>query len=427
MKTTHLKRTHLLYSRVIGIAGCCLTSLFLASRLAAGVGFIASGPTFLNVYLTDGSSTVSPTVSPYNPSETIYNNTGIGTPLTSYGPSSWLQDFDYPAAYPYPGPVSANWGPSFFYNANVTAIVNYQQYTYFLGSNNVSSSSVTPGGTSLTFVNTGPGIGELRLDWVTQYTYDGPPAWQAGTFYNFGDMVSDANGNPQFCLQAGTSGSSAPSWMTGMAQITYDSGAQWICEWAYVPNFFLINFSGAVHNYSALVGQQTIQVGANPPGNEVLPWGGDFPNYASLPSGLSSDLDNWFSANGSVFGYDTVGLTFNVSPSGSTPYQRCYNGDAVDTWGYIDVFIDPGSGVATVRPSVPPELGVTMQGATPVVYIQTITGTNMALQMCTNLETANWMTFTNLSPTVVTANGASYLGFEITNAPSPAAFFRTKP
>jgi hypothetical protein len=216
--------------------------------------------------------------------------------------------------------------------------------------------------------------------------------------------------------------------MTGLGQTTIDSGAEWACLFSYVPNFFIISFSGAVHKYSALVSQQSFQLGANPSENEVLVWGGDFPNYASLPSGLSSDLDNWFSANGSVFGYDTVGLTFNSSPYGDVlPYQRCYNGDTLDIWGYIDEFIDPGSGVASVQPSLPPELGIIMRGSNPVVYIETVTQNNMTLQMTTNLATGNWTTLTNLAPTTVTATSAQYLGFEITNPPPTAAFFRVKP
>ena len=81
-----------------------------------------------------------------------------------------------------------------------------------MGSNIVENSStyVSPQGTVLYLNNTSAGIAELRLDWTTTYTYNGPPQWQVTT-YNVGQMITDPNGNAEMCISPGTTSGSEPA------------------------------------------------------------------------------------------------------------------------------------------------------------------------------------------------------------------------
>jgi hypothetical protein len=54
-----------------------------------------------------------------------------------------------------------------------------------------------------------------------------PAAWQASHAYSLGNQITDSNGQVQQCVTAGTSGSSAPTWGTGLGEETVDSGATW--------------------------------------------------------------------------------------------------------------------------------------------------------------------------------------------------------
>lgn len=442
MKTLHSMHALVVSLRRIGFLACGLSLLF-AGLPRAAAQFVASGPTFLNVYLNDGTSTATGTTSPYTPTdETIQNTTGIGTPLTSYGPSSWLQGGSSANGGANPGFVPANWGPYSFSVGNVSATVNYQQASYYFGSNNVSSSSVASFGTSLQLVNNGAGIAELRMDWVTPYLYTSPaPAWQPNTTYHYGDMVLDANGNTEECVAgtgSGVSGSSQPTWATLAGQTTTDGSGStmitWECLVEYVPSAFVINFIGSVHKYSAVAGQENFQLNpSGPTTTAYLGWGGDpdFTSYSTFSSAtpiasLKSDLDSWFSANSGVFGFDTPGLNFTAYPFGAaTPTLTITSGNTVTVSGYMDVFVDPGTATVQIQPALPPELGIAMQGNQPAVYIVTPTGTNMALQTATNVASANWTTVLNGAPTTVTVKGAAYGGLKIPSPPSPS-FYRAK-
>jgi hypothetical protein len=53
------------------------------------------------------------------------------------------------------------------------------------------------------------------------------PAWTATTPFLVSNLVIDSNGNLQRCTTAGTSGSSAPTWATGLSGSTTDGTAVW--------------------------------------------------------------------------------------------------------------------------------------------------------------------------------------------------------
>lgn len=58
-------------------------------------------------------------------------------------------------------------------------------------------------------------------------TYIYASSWVASTVYNVGTTIIDSNGNGQVVTVAGTSGSSAPTWSTGMFTSTTDSSVTW--------------------------------------------------------------------------------------------------------------------------------------------------------------------------------------------------------
>jgi len=62
-------------------------------------------------------------------------------------------------------------------------------------------------------------------------------SWAATTAYMAGQMIKDANNNTELCLAAGTSGSSAPSWLTSAGPAISDGGAAWLFVGPYGAYF----------------------------------------------------------------------------------------------------------------------------------------------------------------------------------------------
>lgn len=52
-------------------------------------------------------------------------------------------------------------------------------------------------------------------------------AWQENTFYSLAGVIVDSNGNLQQVIQAGKSGTSAPTWAATVGSTTTDNGVQW--------------------------------------------------------------------------------------------------------------------------------------------------------------------------------------------------------
>jgi hypothetical protein len=61
----------------------------------------------------------------------------------------------------------------------------------------------------------------------------GLAAWGATTAYTAGQMIKDANNNTELCLAAGTSGGTAPTWLTAPGPAVADGAAAWLFAGAY--------------------------------------------------------------------------------------------------------------------------------------------------------------------------------------------------
>jgi len=398
---------------------CGLVSLFLnANRVNAD--FTPNGTTHLNVYFNDGTGgAIAPTVSPYTPNIlTTGSGNLVGTPLIGYSTSDWIQTGS-PSPAPYPGSQSANWASSWS-SSGVNAGVSYQQSAFWVGSNSASSSAVSPYGTSLSLNNPNNSTAELRLDWVTPYTYHGPPyAWTALGPVASGMQITDPNHNLEICTSvSGTSGSSTPIWPPPHSPAntthTSDGTVTWTVFQTYAPGGITTTISGSVNQFSAIAGQESFALNGAPittANTARMPLAGDFSSHPLSPTlaafvdtSLSTYLCGFESPYSTAF-YFTLGATV-PSP------QQMYDNDTLTVSGYLDVFVDPGSILVQIAPPV--QLGITTYNNAPVVLFPTPATTNYVLQMSTNLTTGNWATVTN---------GIPITGIQITNAPSPA-FFR---
>lgn len=394
--------------------------------------------TYLNVYLSDGTASTihgySPTVSPYSPTvETIQNTTGIGMPLTDYGPLSWLQ-----SSSSWPGPTSASFSPAAFSTGKATGQVVYNQGSFYMGTNTLSTTTVSPYGTSLSLSHTGSGIAELRLDWTTTYLYVGPlNTWSGGTTYNYADMITDGNGNAELCVTGGASGPSSsgpPTWaVPGVGNgKTSDGTVTWLLLPMYVPQGMNLNISGTLltsSDFIAVTGQETFSKNGVPISTVTIPWAGDFlAGPSTLPTALTTGfLDSGLltaSAPG-VFGSKTAGTFFEtVGTYGPTPVL-IQDSDLVTVSGYVDLFVDPAAvQVRITQPTVPSALGITNTAMGPAVYFPMITPTNHTLQTSTNLLLGNWTTVTNGTPTMVTDSFGQIFGGLVFTNKANSAFFR---
>jgi len=60
--------------------------------------------------------------------------------------------------------------------------------------------------------------------------FPGPASWSANTTYQGGvDEINAGNGYYYLCTQSGTSGGSAPTWLTTFGTATTDGTTQWAC------------------------------------------------------------------------------------------------------------------------------------------------------------------------------------------------------
>jgi len=62
-------------------------------------------------------------------------------------------------------------------------------------------------------------------------------SWAATTAYTLSQMIKDANNNTELCLVAGTTGSSAPSWLTAPGPAVTDGSAAWLFVGPYGAYF----------------------------------------------------------------------------------------------------------------------------------------------------------------------------------------------
>jgi hypothetical protein len=282
-----IPRSHWLAALACGLT-CLLTS---AGHVAAQIiNYNTTGFTYLNVYFTDGYSTVGSTVSPYNPQECIYSGAspgttppqGVGMPLSAYGPGSWLQT-GTPTPAPYPGAFSgATWTSGTMtgsHNPYVTAAVSYEQSPYAIGSNSVSSSTLGNYGTSLYLDNPGTATAELRVDWTGTYTYSvspnppyDPTYYWPGSYPAIHTLITDSGGNLWECTSityAGPPTPTGPAGTTGATVPTFSASPQvdnyvvWTEINSWWPggtpplNAFILDQDGYIERCSAVSGPGT--------------------------------------------------------------------------------------------------------------------------------------------------------------------------
>jgi len=249
-----------------------VTGLFLCAHPVRAQYALIPASDYLNVYFYDGFSTV------YGTDPTPYTVNGTGTPLTAY---SWVTGSTTPGAEP-----GGSYNSGSLSSANANAQVSYQQASFFIGSNSVSQSAISPIGTSLVLNNTGSGIAELRVDWTAAYLYSG------------------ANG-------------------------------------VYLPDILAVHFTGSLGTYALLAGEETFQVNSGPTYTAGIPVGGDWSSPAGYPVGANGNANFW--------GYE-VTTPFDATPSGNGGPVTVNTGDTVTVNGFIDVIVDPGSAQVVIEP-----------------------------------------------------------------------------
>jgi hypothetical protein len=115
----------------------------------------------------------------------------------------------------------------------------------------------------------------------------------------------------------------------------------------------------------------------------------------------------WVGANSSGIFNETYTLSFGSA-------INVNSGDYLQSEGFVDVIVDPGSVKLKIEAITPPALGIGNYFGQSVVFFPTSPGTNYVLQVNTNLLTGTWSNVTN---------GIPFSGFLITNS-AAAQFFR---
>jgi hypothetical protein len=270
-------------------------AMLLAAAWSARAQFtLISGTDALNIYFNDGFSTYTGTLNPIS-----YLNAGTGTPVNpaDLNPGSELTSTFFSAAAP--GAIGSSYFTGTMATANSSAEVNYEA-SPFVGSNNVSQTSLTPYGMTASILNPASGTAELRLDWTSRYTFStssGPVPTAAGLYLPLGFSVNN--------------------WMAVSGQLSY---------------------------YDVTSSATSVA---------TVTFGGDYSAPADYPASLSA-----LAPNATFFGYKTPGLTGGgvVNNVPGTAINLA-NGDIVEVVGYLDILVDPGSVQLTIQPAPSPTIG----------------------------------------------------------------------
>ncbi len=288
------------HSRRITLIGVLVSSFFVSRPALAAYTYIPNTAA-LNIYFADNGS-VFP--GEFTPTPDLING-----PCTQVSPVDLVVGAELTPGSFFASSSPGSIGPGTFptYNSGTMTLgltasssINYFPSPFLGPSNNLSQSSITPFIGQVSLTNTGAGIAELRLDWTAQFTYSGttPIAASVGGVVNvdLGTWVAVAGGIIFYDITAST-GSSASILLGG--------------------DFFL-------HGYP--VGLSTA-TGYSPAGTF---WG----------------LNSLYSPTGLQTGF-LGGTGATITPT---------SGDVIETVGFIDLLVDPGSLQLSITPAPAPLL-----------------------------------------------------------------------
>jgi hypothetical protein len=269
-------------------------------------------------------------------------------------------------------PSSGTYNSGLMVLGTASASVNYSVSAGFLGGTNyVGQSSLNPYNGVINLTNTGLGIAELRLDWTSQFKYSGNTATAIAPFaggsvaFDLGSWVAVAGGLTIHNITQGTAQS-----------VVISTGGDFLSSYG-IPGALFPAYAPSVNFW----------------GREVPP----------SPLGLNS---------GDVFGY--TGSTLPVN-----------NGDIIETVGFMDFLVDPGSMQVIITPA-----------PAPLLHSANLSGTNLLVDVQNGVAGVTYVTCRSTSVSAplgtwqpVATNIASSTGnfnFTATNAVNPAehtAFF----
>jgi hypothetical protein len=352
--------------RRITLVGVLAVSFFVSRPSPAQYTYIP-GTCALNVYFNDTVSGTYP--GEFDPTPDLANGPCTPVEVTDLDIGAELTAGSF-FSFTIPGSLGGGTFPTYNSGSMVlgtaSASVNYFPAPFLTPSNSVSQSSITPFVGQISLNNTGTGIAELRLDWTAQFTYSGttPIAASVGGVLNIdlGDWVAVAGG------------------------IT----------------FYDITISAA--------------------SSTTIGMGGDFP-FHGYPSALST-----YSPNGVFWGlnsaYSAAGLR-NGFLGGTGGTINPASGDVIETVGFIDLLVDPGSLQLSITPA-----------PAPLLHSAHASGTNLLVDVQNGVVGVSYVTCRSTSVSAplstwlpVATNIPSSTGnfnFTATNAVDPAenaAFF----
>jgi hypothetical protein len=292
------------HSRQLALAGILVFS-FLLSRPAPAQYAYIPGSAGLNVYFANNGSIFA---GEFDPTPDLFSG-----PCTQVDPANLNIGSEFTPPSFFSSALPGNIGPGTFptYNpgamglGTASALVNYFPSPGLTYSNALGQSSAAPFGANLTLINTGPGIAELRLDWTAQFNYSGSTPIAASVdgivSVDLGTWVAVAGGITFYDV---TTISASPGTSVSTA-IIGNSGD------------FAISFPPGLHSGS--------------------------PPYS--PSGTFWGLKSPPSPSGFQTGFlGGTGATINPS-----------SGDVIETVGFIDLLVDPGSMQLSITPAPVPQ------------------------------------------------------------------------
>lgn len=171
--------------------------------------------------------------------------------------------------------------------------------------------------------------------------------YSASTAYGFNQVIVDPNGNLQAVIVAGTSGSSAPTWLTQFQQLTGDGSITWEClgpasfDASTAQYLYYYSYINAQGHYSSL-------------------------SPVSLPTGwANAQIPNLIGPSSTDPQVVAIGI-FRTVAGGSTPFLDKvipHPSRSIPAWGYLDDVTDAELNILLSGPQAnsnnPPAYGMT--------------------------------------------------------------------
>jgi hypothetical protein len=318
-----------------------------------------SGTSALNVYFTNTGAGMYP--GEFNPTSDLPAGpcTPVGVAHLNPGAelsSPYFFSLVIPGAL---GGAGASYSSGPMLLGTASASVNYFTYPSLAGTN-TAQSSATPYSGQINLTNTGAGIAELRLDWTAQFTYSGttPIAPFAGAIMD---------------VDLGT-------WVAVAGSLTF------------------------------------YDITAHTASSASISIGGDFPFPPGYPIALTA-----YSPSGAFWGLESppspAGLGSGIAGATGSPLFPA-SGDVIETVGFIDLLVDPGSVQLSIIPA-----------PAPLVHSAKLSGTNLLVDVQNGVAGVSYVTCRSTSVSAplstwqpVATNIASSTGnfnFTATNAVNP--------